>query len=107
MLRGQNLADACIEFSEVNAMKDKLMHKVSTKFDIPSEILTNEPLIEIRGSGRVSIDHHTAILEYTPQRIHVATQTGLVAVQGENLTIVLLTRTRMVIEGSISSVVLG
>lgn len=83
------------------------MHRVSEKFDIPSEILTNEPLIEIRGSAKVSIDHHTAILEYTPQRIHVATHTGIVAVQGENLTITLLTRTRVEIGGSISSVVLG
>lgn len=88
-------------------MKDKVLRKVSEKFDIPSEILTGEPLIEIRGSARVSIDHHTAILEYTQQRIHVATHTGIVAVQGENLTITLLTRTRVEIGGKISGITLG
>ncbi len=88
-------------------MKDKFMHKFSEKFDIPSEILTQEPLIEIRGTSKVSIDHHSAILEYTQQRIHVATHSGIVAVQGEALTITLLTRSRVEIGGNISAVVLG
>lgn len=89
-----------------SGLKDKFLRKVSARFDIPNEILTRDPLIEICGVSKVAIDHHSAILEYTPQRIHVATRTGIVAVQGSGLTITLLTRTRVEIGGRISSVLL-
>lgn len=87
-------------------MKDKFLRRVSEKFDIPNEVLTQDPLIEICGVSKVAIDHHSAILEYTPQRIHVATRTGIVAVQGADLTITLLTKARVEISGRVSAVIL-
>lgn len=87
-------------------MNEKLLRKVSERLEIPGEILTQDPLIEICGTCKVSIDHHSAILEYTPQRIHIATKTGIIAIQGDDLTITLLTRVRVEIGGSIRAVVL-
>ncbi len=88
-------------------MKRQLMRTLSAKMDIPSEILTQDPLIEIRGDGHVAVDHHSAILEYTRQTIQLSTRTGLVCVEGSGLTITLLTRTRVEIRGKISAVRLG
>lgn len=88
-------------------MKRQLMHTLSSKLDIPSEILTQDPLIEIRGSSHVAIDHHSAILEYTRQAIQMSTRTGIVSVEGSGLTITLLTKTRVEIRGRIDAVRLG
>lgn len=85
-------------------MSKQAMQRVSERLNIPTEILTQEPVVTIHGNHHVAIDHHRSVLDYTKQRIQVSTRNDIISVVGSDLTIILLTRTRMEIRGRISSV---
>lgn len=72
--------------------------------DMPGEMLSGTPLMELTGSVRFFMENHQGITEYTAERIGVRVPNGTVAVVGRNLTIARMTAKQLVITGRISMV---
>ena len=74
--------------------------------------LTGEPapgisMVELWGSGRLLIEHHGGVLAYCPEEILISVSYGQLKVSGEDLTLSLMTRQRMIIQGKIQGLQIG
>ena len=63
-----------------------------------------QPLIEICGDSRVLIEHHRGIAQYGTCEIRVKSRAGSVLVCGDRLTVLLMTKEKLVIGGVIENV---
>ena len=63
-----------------------------------------QPLIEICGACRVLIEHHRGIAQYGNTEIRVKVKNGSVLVCGNQLTVLLMTKEKLVIGGEIEGV---
>ena len=80
------------------------LQKISRKIDLPSEILSSDPTVELKGRSEAIVIQHKGILEYTPQRIQIASRAGCICICGQNLDISLMNRERVAVFGQIESV---
>jgi len=71
-----------------------------------TEPLPGIPLIEICNRRRVLIENHNGILAYGCKEILVKVRYGIICVNGENLKLTKMSREKLVIVGTISSVCL-
>ena len=82
----------------------KLLLKASEKLELPSDVLTGIPRIEMLGKSRCSIEPQKGLLEYSETRICVSTELGVVHVLGENMRIKEMNSGRIVISGRMHAV---
>ena len=73
-------------------------------FDLDSEAMPGELLIELYGNKRVLIENHCGVLEYLTDRICVKVKNDQVCVTGQGLWLSLISKERLVICGRIDSV---
>ena len=64
------------------------------------------PLTEIAGTGRVLIENHQSIMQYSPQCICVKVCFGCIRVTGKRLRLAQITGTQLVICGDIEGAIL-
>lgn len=84
-------------------MKRRLL-ALAEAVDVPREVLTGDPMIEIKGFDQTVIIHHRGLLSYTETEICVATALGAVEIRGRGLKIGIMNRERIGLLGQISSV---
>lgn len=72
--------------------------------DLPGELLSGTPLMELTGSSRFFMENHLGVTEYTTERIGIRVEGGMVAVVGRSLTIARMTAKQLVITGRITMV---
>jgi len=68
--------------------------------------IIQQPLIEMCGNQRVLIENHLGILRYESSDIHIKVSFGYVCVKGDGMRIARMCRGKLIISGSIDSVVL-
>ena len=90
-------------FSVMN-MKRNWSGKLSERFDLPNEALSDMPLTRICGRQSVGIENHHGIVEYTEQCVRVSVRRGTIAILGERLSIARMTRRCVEIRGAIRTV---
>ena len=83
--------------------KDTFKRKISEKLDIPLNILSEKPIVEIWGSEKIRIENHKGISMYSPNLIIIKSVEGAIYIRGENLTIASMIHEELFIEGKINS----
>ena len=73
---------------------------------VDAESVPAKPLVEICDRHRVLIEHHRGIIAYGCCEISVGVSFGKICVCGENLSLRLLCKEKLVITGSICGVTL-
>ena len=63
--------------------------------------LTPRTLVEIYGRDRILVEQHRGILSYGTERIRIGTTYGHLAVEGTDLRICCMSRSQLVIRGTI------
>ncbi len=85
--------------------KERITGRVEEKlvdiFELPKNVLLDMPRIVLVGNVQLTLENHQGIVEYTQERVRVATSRGEVAVEGRGLCISRITKTDIAIEGRI------
>ena len=87
-------------------MKQDFLSRLTQDLVLPGEILPGQSLIELAGDGRVLIENHGGVTEYSRCRIGAGVSFGQVLVCGSNLELAQMTQRQLVIVGRIESVTL-
>lgn len=87
--------------------KERFYGSLADGLDLPGEPAPGITLAEIWGSRRILIEHHSGIVGYSAEEIVVSVSYGKLKIMGENLTLSLMTRDRIVIGGRIQGVSIG
>ena len=87
-------------------MTDKvtIAQRLLTKLDVPTESILNAPRITISGSGRVLVEGHQGLLEYSDERIAAAGPGCRILIKGEKLGLVTMNRRELVVSGRLWAV---
>ena len=79
------------------------MRKLADGADLTMESLPGVPIVEVAGDGRVLIERHEGMTEYSRERICVKVSYGCVCVCGCGLELTRMSREQLVISGRIDS----
>ena len=85
-------------------MSNKLKQKISEVMNIPDELITDSPKIEIESNRRMWIENYRGIIEYSDELVRVNTADFMVVITGSAFTISSVTLEDLCIEGCIASV---
>lgn len=83
---------------------DMFLQRITDSADLSCEPVPGMPLLELAGDNRVLIEHHRGIREYTPCRIRICVNYGMVCVSGCNLELMQMTREKLIISGKIDGI---
>lgn len=84
--------------------KETLLEKTSAMLDIPSDILTGLPRIELLGDRELRMENHKGILAYGSDEIHVSGGKLVVRVRGHALELRAMDPAQLLITGQIEAV---
>ena len=82
------------------------VNRLAEGMDMAGESVPGLPLVEICGEGRVLIENHRGVSRYCTDRICVRVKYGEVAVLGQGLELVRMTKEQLVICGCIDGITL-
>ena len=80
------------------------VRNASDRFGLPPEILTGLPVTEITGDSAVMIEQHRGILAYCDTAVRIGVNLGAITVSGENLTIRVMNREKIILCGRIRTI---
>lgn len=78
--------------------------RIAERLDIQPEAFTGAPRITISGDGRVLIEGHRGLLEYSAERIAAAGAGGRIIVKGEGLALASMSGRELVVTGRLWAV---
>lgn len=81
-----------------------IVRRLMEEADLAAEALPGHPIVELAGDRRVLVENHQGVMEYSRCRITVKVAYGQVAVVGECLKILRMTRQQLVIRGNIGGI---
>lgn len=82
----------------------RLSERLARAADLQDTPIPGVPLIEIAGDGRVLIENHKGVTQYSKQRICVKVKFGQVCICGQGLRVAKMTKSQLIICGKIESV---
>lgn len=89
-----------------DGMTGRVEEKLADFFEIPKNVLLDMPKLVLAGNVQLSVENHQGLIEYTQERVRVATSRGEVAVEGKGLSISRITKTDITVDGRIRRVTL-
>ena len=78
--------------------------KIEEMFEMPKELLLNEPKITMIGFSQVLVENYKGILEYEEFFVKINTSIGVVAINGFNMNLEEMTTDDVLITGKIESI---
>lgn len=81
-----------------------LAGRAARALDLPPQLTTGVPVIELIGRNMLIINRHRGLTEYTAQRICAGSSLGLITVTGSALHITQMNHRMLVVSGTISGV---
>lgn len=84
--------------------KETILEKASAALDLPGDILTALPRIELVGDRELRMESHKGILAYGSEEIHIAGGKLVVRVRGEELELRAMDPAQLLITGRIVAV---
>ena len=84
--------------------KGGLLARASRAFDVPEDVLSSLPRIELIGTGELRMQQHRGILSYGPEEIHISGGKLVVRVKGSGMELRAMTPTELLITGEIRAV---
>ncbi len=90
-----------IKKKEKRAEKERetYLNILSSTLNIPSDILTGDPIITIIGRSEISIENYRRIIEYTNNNVKILTNIGSISIQGRDMKISYFGKDEMKIAG--------
>lgn len=79
--------------------RESYLNILSSTLNLPSDILTGDPIITIIGRNEISIENYRRIIEYTSKNIKILTNIGSISIQGKNIKISYFGKDEMKIAG--------
>ena len=80
------------------------MQRLADGMDLTGEPMPGVPVVELAGEGRVLIERHGGVTQYSREKICVKVRYGQVLVCGCNLELTQMTREQLVISGRIDGI---
>ena len=87
--------------------KERIVDKFLSAVSLQEEPIPGVPLVEVAGTGRVLIENHKGITQYTTQCIWVKVKFGGICVRGSGLQIATMSKEQLVIRGNVEAVELN
>lgn len=84
--------------------ENNMLDHVAELFDLPADVVTGMPRLEMIGSRQLYVEHHAGILAYSQERIDANTAAGVLRVRGSGLTLLAMTAGELRIGGEIAAV---
>lgn len=84
--------------------KESLLEKTSAALDIPGDILTGLPRVELLGDRELRMENHKGILAYGSEEIHISGGKLVVRVRGSGLELRAMDPAQLLITGQIAAV---
>ena len=81
-----------------------LWDKISDRLDMPGEAVPGQSVLELLGGNQVLIEGHKGVSQYGPDMIGVKLRFGMVCIHGCGLELTHMTRSQLVIRGSINTI---
>ncbi|MDI6601705.1 MAG: sporulation protein YqfC [Thermoanaerobacteraceae bacterium] len=75
--------------------------------DFPRDVVLNLPHIVMIGNLEIDLENFNSLLEYTPDKIRVGTNLGIVMFAGSDLEIKMISQNEIIVTGRIKSIELG
>ncbi|NPV90238.1 MAG: sporulation protein YqfC [Firmicutes bacterium] len=88
----------------MSGKEPKLSQSLARLLEIPSDLAFDLPRIIMQGNLEISIENHSGLVEFSPERIVVGTGRGQLEISGEDLRVKSILIYEIVIEGRISAV---
>lgn len=88
----------------VMKMKQEFVHTIGQKLSIPTEAMTQQVCICLRGKRSVSVEHHRGILEYSKERVRISVHRGAICIIGTELTVTRMSERTLELCGRIERV---
>lgn len=80
------------------------LQRLTDSVDLEGEPMPMQPLVELAGDGRVLIEHHQGVVQYSGEKIRVKVRYGTVAISGRGLELRHMSRAQLSISGRIDCV---
>ena len=87
--------------------KEHFLGALTDGLDLSGEPAPGISLVELWGCGRLLVEHHKGVLAYSPEEILIHVSYGQLKVVGEQMSISMMSRQRIIIQGKIRGVMLG
>ena len=84
--------------------KDGLLMRATKALDLPADVVTGLPRIELIGKEELRMEQHRGILAYGRSEIHISGGKLVVRVKGADLELRAMNPTELLITGEISVV---
>lgn len=78
--------------------------RIADALDVPLNVLSDIPRIELMGKSNLSIENFRGILDYSENSVKVNTTVGIVKIEGKDFFIESITDEGLVIKGSMESI---
>ena len=88
----------------VMKMKQEFVHSIGEKLSIPTEAMSQQPCVSLRGKRSVRVEHHKGILEYSQECVRLAVHRGAICIFGRELTVTRMSERVMELSGKIERV---
>ena len=85
-------------------LRRKKINKFGKLLEMPEEITSNEPKLTIMGFSKMIIENYKGILEYQEFFIRINTYTGIININGFQLSLNEMTEDDIMVTGKIDSV---
>jgi len=87
----------------------RIKRGIANKLDFPTDIVMDIPKIDISilGSEEISIENHKEILTFNENLIKVSTASGIIKVKGNNLEILFIGESTIIIGGKFKAIAYG
>lgn len=96
----------CTKGGEAVKRYERMLERAILGADLPGEAIPGQPLIEISGDCRVLVENHCGVSMYGRNEIHIRVAYGSIAVCGNCLELVRMSKQQLVITGKINGITL-
>ncbi|MGI6161833.1 MAG: sporulation protein YqfC [Christensenellales bacterium] len=87
-------------------LKNKIKSHLVDDMSLPGEVIFDEPRISIVG-GRLYLENHKGIIEYTTDKLRVRTKRGMITVKGSDMVLKSIGGDDIFIKGKITGLEFG
>ncbi|MBQ9491453.1 MAG: sporulation protein YqfC [Firmicutes bacterium] len=84
-------------------VNQNIKKKLVNTLELPKEIIFNLPLITIVGNEEINIENYKGVIEYSPEKIRINTECGVLKINGEKLSFKQITAENIIVTGIIQT----
>lgn len=90
-----------------NKHKESLSEKLMGRFEIPKDVVMDIPRITMMDNTEIRIENYKTVLEYEENKVQIACNKKYITVEGEALTITVITDDAVTVCGQIRALQFG